>query len=415
MAKKKTAQPVVAPVAEPVAAQSSATNTPPPLSFSLFELTQHLRRVVSFNMREPLWIRAEISDVSNSKGSYYLSLVERDAYQIKARAEAVAWASVVAKLREKFKPTRPSQVFQAGQQLLLQVEATYHEYYGFKLVIHDVDLAYTIGELEQQRAQTWLKIQTDGLDKPNKLLALPALPQRVAVISSSKAAGYQDFVEQLHKNPHGYAFETTIFENTMQGVSVEKELRGNMQKIAAYADDFDVVVIVRGGGAKLDLAWFDAYDVCLSISKCPLPVLTGIGHEIDESLADKVAFQPLKTPTAVAEFLINQFLQADKKIQAVEQQAAQLTARLLQTKTQQLDYLAQSAAQAKQSALKNREHLLSQLEQRFNYAQPRNTLQRGFVVAFDAQKRRISHAAQLQAGDEITLLFQDGKKIVVVV
>jgi len=412
MAKKKTAPTVEA---QPVAAVSTATNTPPPISFSLFELTQHLRRVVSFNMREPIWIRAEISDVSNSKGSYYLSLVERDAYQVKARAEAVAWASVVTKLREKFKPTRPSQVFQAGQQLLLQVEATYHEYYGFKLVIHDVDLAYTIGELEQQRGQTWEKIQAEGIDKPNKLRILPALPQRVAVISSSQAAGYQDFVEQLHKNPHGYVFETTIFENAMQGVLVEKELRGNMQKIAAYADDFDVVVIVRGGGAKLDLAWFDAYDVCLSISKCPLPVLTGIGHEIDESLADKVAFQPLKTPTAVAEFLINQFLQADKKIQSIQQQAEQITARLLQAKLQQLDYLAQSAAQAQQNAIKNHEHILAQLEQRFNYAQPRNTLQRGFVVAFDAQKRRISHAAQLQAGDEITLLFQDGKKIVVVV
>lgn len=384
-------------------------------SFSLFELTQHLRRVVSFNMRDYLWIRAEVSDVSFSKGSYYLSLVERDAYQVKARADAAVWAVSVNKLREKFKPMRPSQVFVLGQQLLLQVEATYHEYYGFKLVVHDVDLAYTIGELEQQRQQTWARVQAEGLDKLNKALLMPVLPQRIAVISSAQAAGYLDFMEQLHKNPHGYAFETTLFDNAMQGPSVEKDLRGNMLKLAAYAKDFDVAVIVRGGGAKLDLAWFDSYEVCLAAAKCPLPLLTGIGHEIDESLTDKVAFEALKTPTAVAEALINRFLQADKKLAELAARVESKKANYVQAKMQHLERLEQRAAQAQKANLQRKEFDLQQLEQRFVYAQPRNTLERGFVVAFDADKRRISHAAQLKDGQELTLLFQDGKQTVVVV
>jgi exodeoxyribonuclease VII large subunit len=402
-------------IVETKAVETGAEEKEARRSFSLFELTQHLRRVVSFNMRDYLWIRAEVADVSFSKGNYYVNLVERDAYQVKARAEAAAWATVVNKLREKFKPTRPSQVFAMGQQLLLQVEATYHEYYGFKLVIHDVDLAYTIGELEQQRQQTWVRVQAEGLDKLNKALPMPILPQRIAVISSSQAAGYADFMEQLHKNPHGYAFETTLFDNAMQGPSVEKDLRGNMLKLAAYAKDFDVAVIVRGGGSKLDLAWFDSYEVCLAAAKCPLPLLTGIGHEIDESLTDKVAFEALKTPTAVAEALINRFLQADKKLAELAARVETKKTSYVQAKMQQLERLEQRAAQAQQANLQRKTFDLQQLEQRFSYAQPRNTLERGFVVAFDANKQRITHASQLKEGQELTLLFQDGRQTVVVV
>lgn len=385
-----------------------------PAGFSLMELMQHLRRVVAYNMTERLWVRAEVSGVSWSKGSYYLTLVQRDEFQLRARVEAIVWAKVVDKLREKFAPTRPSHVFQAGQQLLMQVEVELHEQYGLKLNVQDVDLHYTIGEMEQRRTQAWERIVQEGLQERNKALRLPALPRRIAVVSSSQAAGYQDFMKQLHENGYGYKFETTLFENAMQGVNVSAEIAANIQKINAYKAGFDAVVVVRGGGAKLDLACFDEYEVCAALSRCELPIFTGIGHDIDESLADKIAFQSLKTPTAVAEHFLSLFAKAEKQLDELAAQAKTAVSRRLQAQNAQLEQFAQLLPQQLRQALQARRHVLEKLEQQFLLTQPENTLRRGFAMVFDERGERITHAAQLAAGTKIQIQLADGRRIAVI-
>ena len=396
-------------------ANNASENSSTPASFSLFELMQHLRRIVAFNMRQTLWIRAEISSASQSKGTYYLELVQRDDMQIKARCQAVIWQSVVAKLKEKFQNIDFAQIFVGGQQVLLQVEATLHEYHGLKLEVKDVDLVYTVGELEQKRLQTWQQIEKEALHQINPTLKLPKITQRIAVISSKTAAGYRDFEVQLHQNPHGYFFETTLFENAMQGENVRANLIQNLKEIAAYVYAFDAIVIVRGGGSKLDLVWFDDYEICKAIAHAPLPVITGIGHEIDESLADKVAFQSLKTPTAVAEFLINKLWQAQQEIQALQKRFELAQQNLVSKRNKAIDELRILAAKAIEKAWQEKKNNLAALRQRYEFANPRNTLNRGFVLVFDENKNRITNSTALEEGQTIVLHFADGSRKVVVI
>ncbi len=384
-----------------------------PAGFSLLELMQHLRRVVAYNMTERVWVRAELSGVSWSKGSYYLTLVQRDEFQLRARVEGIVWAKVVDKLREKFAPTRPSHVFQAGQQLLMEVEVELHEQYGLKLSVQDVDLLYTIGEMEQRRTQVWERILLEGLQERNKAQKLPLLPRRIAVISSSQAAGYQDFIKQLHDNANGYSFETTLFENAMQGLHVSTEFSANIKKITAFQKDFDAVVVVRGGGAKLDLAAFDEYELCAALAACPLPVFTGIGHDIDESLADKIAFQALKTPTAVAEHFISIFGRADKQLSDLENQLKASISRRIQSAQAQLEQLEQQLPQRISQFVQLRQHILDKLEQQFQLTQPENTLKRGFAMLFDELGERISSSAQLQKGAQVQIQLADGRRVAV--
>lgn len=383
-------------------------------SFSLFELMQHLRRIVAFNMRETLWIRAEISSASYNKASYYLELVQRDENQVKARCQAVIWASIMSKLKTKFNNIDFAQIFATGQQVLLNVEASLHEYHGLKLDVKDLDLVYTVGEMEQKRLATWAQIQAEGLHVLNAQIPMPKIAQRIAVISSKNAAGYKDFEAQLRKNPYGYIFETELFENAMQGENVAKNLVMNLKQIHAFQYQFDAVVIVRGGGSKLDLVSFDEYEICKAIANFPLPIVTGIGHEIDESLADKVAHTSLKTPTAVAEFFINKLLQVQQEIQVLQKRLDFAKQNFLAQKQQALAAIKVLAQKANQAAIQHKITQLHSLQQRYNYAHPRNTLNRGFVLVFDENKNRITSAEDLTEKQVLTLHFQDGSRQVVV-
>jgi exodeoxyribonuclease VII large subunit len=188
--------------------------------------------------------------------------------------------------------------------VLVRVKIDYHELYGLSLVICDIDPSYTLGDMAIKRQLIIRRLEEEGVFDMNREIAHPVTFQRIAVISSSNAAGYTDFINHLTSNPQGYVFYTRLFESPMQGVETENGIIAALDRISAYEQYFDAVVIIRGGGSQVDLSWFDNYNIAYHITQFPLPVLTGIGHEKDQSVADLVAFRALKTPTAVADYIL---------------------------------------------------------------------------------------------------------------
>ncbi|MGH1339670.1 MAG: exodeoxyribonuclease VII large subunit [Aureispira sp.] len=377
-------------------------------SFSLFELNEHLKRVIAFNMRDKLWIRCEIADVGSSKGSVYLSLVERNDFKVAARAEAVIWGRVVEELRQKIGDSLWS-ILQAGRQILVLVQVEFHEYFGMKLSIQDIDPSVTIGQLELQRAQTLKKLTEEQFTTLNAQVPTNMAWQRIAVVSSSTAAGLQDFLQQLQENTYGYQFDYEVFHAVVQGVNVSKEVGAALAKIEERRAEFDCVVIVRGGGARLDLMGFDQYDLCVAIATCELPVLTGIGHDIDETLADMVAYTSLKTPTAVAEYLVTRLLNYEQSMlqyaQAIQERALvqlQEQQRLLERLQERLAYLATNK-------IERAEQELLQLEEQLRLLNPQHILARGFAAVANLDGRPITSIKDLKAGATYHLHLADGQ------
>ena len=266
------------------------------------------------NFREPIWVRAEILQAKENRGHTYLELVQKDTAgdQIAAKQSAALWAKQRLQLTQKM-PAELSKFLSTGTEVSLLVDVTFHSIYGINLSILDIDPAYTLGRMQIRRAQTIEQLQAEGLWEKNKSLLLPAVIQRVAVISSSQAAGYQDFLHQIKHNEYGYAYQIKLFENAMQGPNVQPELLQNFARIEKTASDFDCIVIIRGGGSRLDLQAFDQYEICRRIAVTNIPVLTGIGHEVDTCVADMIAHRAFKTPTAVGAFLVerNQLFSID--------------------------------------------------------------------------------------------------------
>ena len=257
------------------------------------------------NFRDPVWVRAEILQAKENRGHTYLELVQKDAAgdHIAAQQSAALWAKQRPQLMQKM-PAELSKFLSAGTEVSLLVDVTYHSIYGITLSILDIDPAYTLGRMQIQRAQTIEQLRVEGLWEKNKSLLLPPVIQRVAVISSSQAAGYQDFLHQVKHNEYGYTYQIRLFENAMQGPNVEPELLQNFARIEETISHYDCVVIIRGGGSRLDLQAFDQYEICRRVAITNIPVLTGIGHEVDTSVADMIAHSAFKTPTAVGAFLI---------------------------------------------------------------------------------------------------------------
>ncbi len=270
---------------------------------SLSELLTSVKASLESAFPLPVWVAAEIADLKvNGAGHCYMELVEKGGANSvpRASARAVAWRSQWQTLSAYFRTTAGS-ALEAGMKVLVRVVVSYHELYGFSLVVSDIDPSYTLGERERQRQETIKKLQADGVWDMNRQVGFPLVVQRIAVVSSSGAAGWRDFLQELGRYP--YNFAVTLFEATMQGHATENSIVEALAGIAQSADEFDAVVIIRGGGSQSDLAAFDGYVLCSHIAQFPLPILTGIGHDKDRSVADMVAAEELKTPTAVAVWL----------------------------------------------------------------------------------------------------------------
>ena len=293
---------------------------------SLFELQRQVKGSLDDTFSMPVWVKAEISEMTvNRSGHCYLDLVETEAGtdNVIARCRATIWSYTFRMLKPYFETTT-GQTFSEGLKVLLQAKVEYHEVFGFSLNIRDIDPVYTLGDLARQRREIIRRLQEDGVFEMNKDLELPLVPQRIAVISSPTAAGLQDFLDQLHNNPHQFVFYTKLFPAVMQGNDAPKSIMNALDLIYEYEDYFDAIVIIRGGGAQLDLACFDQYELAFTVAQFPLPVITGIGHDKDDTVIDMVAHTRMKTPTAVAEFLIAGALQFSQELNELEKHFTEL-------------------------------------------------------------------------------------------
>jgi exodeoxyribonuclease VII large subunit len=276
-------------------------------SISLLELNRSIQEKLKLSFPESLWVVAEISELKiNRNGHCYLELIEKDLINenIIARSRATIWAFTFRMLKPYFESVT-SQELSPGLKILVRASVEYHESYGLSLNITDIDPNYTLGDLAKKRAETIKKLEADGIINMNKELELPIVIQRIAIISSETAAGYQDFINQLSNNNYNYVFYTKLFPSIMQGFQAEESIIRSLESIYRYEDFFDVVVIIRGGGSQADLNCFNNYQLASHVAQFPIPVLTGIGHDKDESVVDIVAHTKLKTPTAVAEYIIS--------------------------------------------------------------------------------------------------------------
>lgn len=305
-------------------------------SLTLSQLNGLISLVFRDEFSELYWVTAEISELHGSHGKHlYFELVEIDATrQVVAKARATMWANVARTLQEKFY-TATQQPLKAGLKVLLLVRLNFHEVYGFSLNIQDIDPAYTIGDQAQRKQQIIAQLEEDGIIDLNKELVFPRPLRSIAVISSSTAAGFGDFMHQLQEA--GTPFETALFPATMQGEQTEQSVIHALEKIYEEKEKWDLVVIIRGGGATSDLSSFDTYLLAANVAQFPLPVLTGIGHERDETILDLVAYRHFKTPTAVAAFLIEQQKNEVEALQALEVQLYKGVATLLEKEKRRLE------------------------------------------------------------------------------
>lgn len=305
--------------------------------YSLLELNNRIKEALIETIPSTVWVVGEISELKeNRNGHCYLELVEKEGSSIIARSRATIWSYTYRMLKPYFESST-GQLFSQGIKVLVQATVEFHPVYGLSLNIRDIDPTYTLGDMAIQRKEIIERLKKDGIFGMNKELKLPLVPQRIAVISSGTAAGYQDFMDQLQNNVYGIRFYTQLFEAYMQGSETVSSVIDALERIFAYDDFFDAVAIIRGGGATADLSSFDDYDLAANIAQFPLPVVTGIGHEKDDTVIDMVAHTRLKTPTAVAEFFVNGAARFYEFLLDAEQRVCDRTREILESRAMDLE------------------------------------------------------------------------------
>ena len=291
---------------------------------TLSQLLAQVKDVLVDQLPDRYWIVAEILELhENRNGHCYLELIEKhpENDSILARAKANIWASRYSMLRPFFESSTNTRL-KSGIKILCKVSVEFHPQYGFSLNITDIDPAYTLGDLARKKQEVISRLRNEGVFDMNREIPFPEVPQRLAVISSETAAGYGDFLETLNNNSHGFLFSTTLFPAVMQGEGAPGSITAALDQIHESESDFDCVAIIRGGGSKADLESFNHYDLAYYISQFPLPVITGIGHERDESVADMVAAKALKTPTSVGEYLVDKLLSFEFRLSGLHDRMA---------------------------------------------------------------------------------------------
>lgn len=275
-------------------------------ALTLYELNSLVREALSLTMPDEYWVTAEISELRQVRGHCYMELVQKDngTNTPVARASAKCWSSTWMLVSSCFSRVT-GQALAPGMKVLLKVCARFHENYGFSWIVTDIDPVFTMGDMARKRREIIMRLKEEGVFDLNKELALPLFARRIAVISAPTAAGYGDFCNHLEANAFGFKFETELFEAVMQGENVERSIIDALDRINEKIDDYDCVVIIRGGGATSDLSGFDSFALAENVANFPLPVITGIGHERDETVLDMVAHTRVKTPTAAAAMLID--------------------------------------------------------------------------------------------------------------
>ena len=401
-------------------------------ALSLYELNGLVKRNIRSCLPDTYWVQAELSDVrSNYSGHCYLEFIQKDAggNNLIAKARGTIWSNIYKMLKPYFEQ-ETGQAFTSGIKVLVQVSVEFHELYGYSLTVLDIDPTYTVGDMERKRREILRQLEEEGVIDLNKELEMPMLPQRIAVISSATAAGYGDFCNQLANNPRGYGFRTELFPAIMQGERVEESILSALDAINDRLEEFDVVVIIRGGGATSDLSGFDTYLLAASCAQFPLPIITGIGHERDDTVIDKVAHTRVKTPTAAADFLIakidkcadvldemsfrlmqgvrNRLLWEHRRIENLAQRIPSTVYKRIADAKYDLLSAQRDLQMASRQFLSVKKHRLELLQQRLNDALPEKQLARGYSITLKDGKA-VKDASVLKEGDTLVTMLHQGK------
>jgi len=351
-------------------------------SITLLELQEKIRDSIESRLEKKYWVRGEISEINyQSNGHCYMDLIDRkaDESQISARCQAIIWSTLFRMLRPFFESTTGQQLSK-GMQVLVQAQVQYSPLYGLSLIISDIDPSYTVGEQELERQRTIARLREEGMFDMNSTLELTPLPRNLAIISSETAAGYRDFINHLHQNDYGFKFIT---------------------------EEFDMLLIIRGGGSVQDLICFDDYELAANIAQFPIPVLTGIGHDHDFHIADMVAHKSVKTPTAAAGFLIDIFA-------AEEQQVLYLSGRLFSAietrvivETNRLENYKRNLMEGYRSNISNSMHRLDMLQQRILSNNPLTLLKKGYSITL-CNGKRVYSVDDVVRGDNVKVFMDKG-------
>ena len=407
-------------------------------SMSLYELGRLIRLALREGLPDAYWVQAELSEVREAyNGHCYIELVQKAerGNTLLAKARGNIWANVYKMLRPYFE-SATGQAFTAGIKVLLQVSVEYHEQYGLSLTVHDIDPTYTLGDMARRRREILQQLEEEGVLTLNKELAMPLLPQRVAVISAAGAAGYGDFCDQLMGNPYGFAFYPKLFSAVMQGDRTEETVIAALDRIAAEQDMWDVVVIIRGGGATSDLSGFDTYNLAANCAQFPLPIITGIGHERDDTVLDMVAHTRVKTPTAAAEHLIACLVESDtmldglvndlttgitqcirreeKRVELIAQRLPALFSVIHTNGLHRIEQLEMRMRTALQKNMVEQRHRLQLMEKVVEGASPMQILQRGYSIT-RCEGRVVRDASALPEGSVLTTELASGEVSSVVI
>lgn len=400
-------------------------------SFTLYELNSLVREVIEGSLDEEYWVTGEFSEARVGYGGHlYAELVQKseDVRSLVAKARVNCWARQYNMLRLRFLQETGMEI-QAGLKVMAKVCVTFHEQYGYALQLVDLDAAYTLGDMAQRRQQILAQLEEEGILHDNQQLPLPALLQRIAVISSASAAGYGDFCDQILQNEYGLHFHLGLFPAVMQGTNVEQSVLEALYAIVDEEDMWDAVVIIRGGGATSDLSDFDSYALASAIAQFPLPVITGIGHDRDQTVLDFVAHTSLKTPTAVAAFLVEHQLDQLSTLASLQQRILQSAQQRLVAERHRLErhqrffplafdkmkerqlgrlmllqHRIQSAAPMR---IERERHRLDMLSQRLELLNPDRLLQRGYSITLCGGKI-VKNISDIPEGEVLQTRLHDG-------
>ena len=390
-------------------------------SYSLSELLSVVQLALRGAFPNSYWVRAEISSLSAKPSSHcYLELAESESSedllqartannaqpQFKAKIKANCWRSTWQQVSLAFEHA-VGMPLKVGMQVLAEVSVDFHPVYGLSLTIQDIDPSYSLGALAKQKEATLKRLTDEGVIDLQKSLRIPTLPQRLAVISASTAAGYEDFQNQLLHNAAGYAFRTTLFAATMQGDTAAASIISALDAIYSREQEFDAVVIIRGGGATTDLSAFDNYDLAFYCANFPLPIIAGIGHTRDVSVVDRVSFFSVKTPTAAAEYFIQRIAEQDEMLQLLSERLRQ-TAAFTRTLAAKLDQQQMRIRLLFQQRLQKQIHELDIAEKTIELHSPERIFRMGYSLTTSGG-RIIRHAEELKIGQRITTILGSGK------
>lgn len=385
-------------------------------TFTLLELNRMVREIIERQMDGKYWVEAELSDL-HDRNHCYMELVENDPFGPTplAKARAVCWANRWTALRSKFE-RQTQQQLRPGIKVRMMVTPTFHEAYGFAYQVSDIDPDYTLGDIVRKRMEIIRQLKEAGIFDLQRELVLPRFAQRIAVISSAQAAGYGDFCHQIDDNSYGLSFSHELFAAIMQGEQVEQSVIAALDRINARIDEFDVVVIIRGGGATTDMSGFDTLALAENVANFPLPIITGIGHDRDECILDMVSYMRVKTPTAAAAFLIDHLSEVYTALVSARERISRIAERHLayekmrlkqladriptlfaltrERQTKRIDALAHRLDSAATQRLERERHRLLLVAQRAQAQDPIHILRRGYSIT-------LHNGHALRSGDEL--------------